>query len=220
MVVVVGNDKHLCAGSLITPTFVLTAARCVARYENFTLYLGAHDMTAREKSRVGLITTLKVVHSGYNETTGHNDIAVIELPRKVRPSEHIQLVELPRRKDLLLDSDVASISGWGLYKDNGNPSAVLLHTVLDVITNAECYQKYGHDSIIHSELCAVGYDNRSPCDGDEGAPLVIARNGIWKQVGIMSHRLNTVCSNNSVSSFTRLSAYLDWLEANTGVNVD
>ena len=71
--------KFLCAGSLISSTYVLTSAHCV----NSNLYLvrlGAHDLSASaEANAVNIAVGRVTVHPEFNIRSIANDIALVQL---------------------------------------------------------------------------------------------------------------------------------------------
>lgn len=68
---------------------------------------------------------------------------------------------------------IATVSGWGLTKTNGNQSNVLLKTNLDLFSQEECDAKYppsfslNHGIVEQTQLCAGSHiDGKDTCDGD------------------------------------------------------
>jgi secreted trypsin-like serine protease len=58
--------------------------------------------------------------------------------------------------------------------------------------------------------------------GDLGGPLVIWRNNAWTQIGIVSFvrpAAGVDCAIGSPSGYARVTAFLDWIQDNTGVGI-
>jgi len=77
--------------------------------------------------------------------------------------------------------------GWGVTRENGSLSDVLMEVGVNVMSNQECSQSSdGRDTyqgdITENMLCASDR-NEDSCQGDSGGPL-ITNNGV--QIGVVS----------------------------------
>lgn len=83
------------------------------------------------------------------------------------------------------------------------------------MTNGECRKAYGQRWIYDFDtICAYsGQRGTGICHGDSGGPL--AYNNTL--IGITSW--GALCAKGKPDGFTRISTYVDWIEANMNVEI-
>lgn len=122
---------------------------------------------------------------------------------------------MPTKADASNDyvGTTARISGWGLTDGLGDTlSEVLNYVDVDVITNEDCEEAFG--DLPETNICTSGDQDTGSCNGDSGGPLVAED----KQIGVVSFGI-MFCLPGYPSGFTRLTSFLDWIEANTDVQI-
>ncbi|GJQ77033.1 putative trypsin-like serine protease, partial [Trypoxylus dichotomus] len=104
-----------CAGSLISETFVVTAAHCVVRVDNKEPVmvrlgkvdlLGDTDHTPPQNIRIQEV----IVHPGYKHTEKLNDIALLRLAKPAEFSIYVKPVCL--NTDPYIQGQL-TVAGWG-----------------------------------------------------------------------------------------------------------
>ncbi|XP_023312141.1 chymotrypsin-like [Anoplophora glabripennis] len=205
-----GSSGWSCGGTLITKTFVLTAAHCVVGAGLAEVYLGAHDRTVEEPGRIILVATKLIAHPNYNSGTISNDVGLIDLEQEVKLSEFINVIKLPSRRYLgqLFEGANSRVSGWGLTSGGGSLSNVLLAVNSTVLGNAVCRSVI---SIFEeSEICISGEGGVGSCNGDSGGPLIYGD----VEIGIVSYGFSG-CPPGSPSVFARVTSFLEWIASNS-----
>lgn len=86
---------------------------------------------------------------------------------------------------------------------------------LQIISNTVCAGTYGTAVVDSGTICVSTPGGTSTCQGDSGGPLVLQSNGIL--VGVTSFVAAAGCTAGYPSGFVRVTSYLDWIKANTGI---
>merc|ERR1711915_658755 len=185
-------------------------ALCIDGAGFVDVVLGAHNIRQAEASQVTLTSTDFFCHENWNSFTLANDLALIRLPSAVSLTDEIALVSLPS-SDPAVGTTVTP-TGWGRPSDSASGiSDVLRQVDVPILDTAPCDAYYG--IVTNNQICIDSTGGMGTCNGDSGGPLNY--NGMT--LGITSFGASAGCEAGYPDAFTRVTAYLDWIESHTGV---
>lgn len=167
--------KYFCAGSLIHPSVVLTAAHCVNKknLNNLIVRVGEWDTQTESEPLPYYERPILSIeeHKDFNTQSLYNDFALIKLTTPVPLTAHINTICLPPN-NVKFDHDRCIGTGWG--KDNFNSVSYrtnLKKVEMPVVPLAGCQSKLrrtklGDSFKIHfSFMCAGGEEGKDTCLG-------------------------------------------------------
>ncbi|KAL7052456.1 hypothetical protein ACKWTF_004867 [Chironomus riparius] len=216
------ESVYVCGGTLISDSYIVTAAHCVKTYSGFDLRvrLGEwdvnHDVEFYPYVERDVISVH--VHPEYYAGTLDNDLAILKLsaPVDLSTNPHVTPACLPD-KFTDFSRQRCWTTGWG--KDNweyGKYQNILKEVDVPIIEQNTCQNqlrqtRLGHSYVLNPGfICAGGEEGKDACKGDGGGPLVCERNGVWQLVGAVSWGIG--CGQPNVPGvYVRISHYLNWI---------
>lgn len=212
----------LCGGALISRWSVLTAAHCIHRATGAVVILGASDIrNPAEPHQVRFRETSANfrIHHHFREGVTNSDIGVVRLTFPIAVfTAAVSAIAIPTDTMVtdLFTNENAIVAGFGRYTDSENYSPNLRFVEVNTLPNSGitgCAIRFP-SMIDHSHICTSGLAGRGWCPGDEGAPLIVLRGGVYIQIGVASIFPGSGCSSGNPSVYTRTTSFLSFIRQN------
>lgn len=181
------NKAHSCGGSVLSTTWVLTAAHCTYGKDARSLQVRAGtDKLQRGGSVVPVARA--VVHPKYVHGRQDWDVSVLQLTAALSYGSTIKAVHLPASGAEPSANTAVLASGWGLTTAqkgrNGPPNlpVQLRKVTVRVVQRPSCVVAY--QSVLTERMICAAAPGKDTCTYDSGGPLVDSARGV--QVGVVS----------------------------------
>ncbi|XP_076751967.1 serine protease snk-like [Xylocopa sonorina] len=220
--------KYSCSGTLISLKHVLTAAHCVNNINKqvpIEVRLGIENIRSTAENVQRIPVDHIISHPKYRRTSSYNDVAILELKRKVqltntvkpaclqtKPLSNLNIMRVSPRTSLM-------VIGWGATEFGADPSDKLLKSYdLSIVSRDECARFFTGlprlpRGIDENLICAIDTNSSrrsDACTGDSGGPLLISNENGQSVIGITA--FGQSCGSSAPGVYTAVYSYLNWIE--------
>ncbi|KAK8925559.1 Chymotrypsinogen A [Metarhizium anisopliae] len=225
------NGTHVCGGSLLDSTTVLTAAHCLISDEIQIVSRDSGNSGAPSDCTADLPLDECGRRADLPGGREENDIAIVKLSTPIEKSDTIDYAGLPPAGGDAVVNSTAIAAGWGAQtplestvpKDGEMKPIILAEKlskiVLDIHAREDCAAKYKNQKVGDRDtiICAGG-QGKNPCKGDSGGPLFHPETR--ELLGVVSwsirDRYDDDLCNKTPTVFTRVGSYINWINDNLG----
>lgn len=212
-----------CAGSLILPCWVVSAAHCFAhspRKTSVTVVLGQQLFNTTTDVTQTFEIDRYIFYPEYSVfKRNEHDIVLIRLKRKdgacAKKTPFVQTICLPEDGIIFEEGHMCDISGWGRMNEAETDYAtVLQQAIVPIVSDNKCSSPEVYGSDLSENMICAGYFecDRDACQGDSGGPLACQQDKISYLYGIVSW--GDGCGRvNKPGVYTKVSNYIQWINS-------
>jgi len=194
-------EGFFCAGMLVSPYLVITAAHCVLDFDerdSASVIIGAVDLENIEYAEVISIDSSIIYPQFLNSwiddyTFVGGDVGFLVLSDSSNiVNTYISIIDDETQSE---PGDSVTVIGWSTSEPDSLAS-ILKYVQFPIQPLDTCKNNFSAPSLLFPEIhvCAGNDDGDGPCHGDSGGPMVVENSGNHILAGIISSGTNGDCA--------------------------
>ena len=214
------NGSHFCGGSIVTPTWIVTASHCLAGGPPPARVVAG--ISRLSQSATGQIKAVKrvIMSPGYTDPTTGKDGALIELTTPLTldgiNTKAIRPITARSAATLTAPGVMTTVSGWGATVEGGTTLPdQLLSVQLPILPLTQANTAYNMTITADQLAAGVAAGGKDSCQGDSGGPLIVMNGAEPMLAGIVSW--GSGCARaNTPGLYARMASFAAWMDTYAG----
>lgn len=214
------NGSHICGGSILNESWILTAQHCTHGSSASQLRIAAGMSKLSQDDTLGQVRSVAeiVEFPGYVDASKGKDVALLRLSSPLDlSSPNVRPIAIMTQaladSGLAAPGIMATVSGWGTLSSSGSSPDTLQRVSVPILSNAKAQSAYSGETITSDQLPAGDLTNggKDSCQGDSGGPLVVPNGqGGMVLAGVVSWGYG--CADKRYPGmYARVSSFASWI---------